>query len=346
LVRHTELPISIVRDTPAIPLFPFTDYFKGFERVRAVQEVFGDETEDVLENLKVAFVSNRYMYMGVRDQDGNLTVGTHHLKNSDLRTLYLDVIHELFHVKQYMNGKRYFRREHQRYLKNGFDTALYFKSPIEVPAYKHAVDEAKRTGMTFDEISEYLKMGPVDSDVFSELLHDVGLDRGMKPASPKKLRVKINRKALIQLHPFTDYFKGLENIKVVRDLLGPRTNDILAGLEVEFSPSRIRMITVDETDGHLQVSSSYLKAADKRLLYFDILACLSTLKSRSVSDSREPANGYMVAESYRMAVSETKRLGLSNATLIDHLSAMRFMLGPEELERFMRKAGLDLPRPR
>ena len=340
LVSHSELPITIVRDAPDSPLFPFTNYFNGFEQVQAVKEVFGEQTDDVLENLKVTFVSNRQMYMGIRDQDGNLTVGTYHLKNSDLRTLYLDLVHELFHVKQFREDKRNFRREHQRYLKNGFDTALYFKSPIEVPAYRHAVDEAKRIGMNFDEISEYLKMGPVDPEVFSRLLDDVGLEREMKPTPPKRLRVKINRRASIRLYPFTDYFKGLENIEVVRGLLGPRTEDFLAHLRVEFSMSRIRMMTVDETDGHLQVSSAHLKGADKRLLYFDILACLSSLKSRAGRASREQADDHEIAESYRLAVSEARRLGLSNATLVEHLSTMRFMLDPEELARFVRKVGL------
>jgi hypothetical protein len=303
-----------------------------------VQEVFGGKTDEVLDNLKVAFVSNRYMYMGVRDQDGNLTVGSYHLKNSDLRTLYLDVVHELFHVKQYMDGKQYFRREHQRYLKNGFDRALYFKSPIEVPAYRHAVDEARRIGMTFDEISEYLKMGPVDQKVFSELLDDLGLYRGMKPAPPQRPRVRINRRALIQLHPFIAYFQGLENLEAVQDLLGPRTKDILARLRVEFSTSRIRMITVDEADGHLQVGSAYLKAADKRLLYFDIIACLSSLRRGDAG--RELVKGDGLGESYRLAVSEAKRLGLSDATLMEHMSTMKFMLDPEDFSLFMRKVGL------
>ncbi|HLN45689.1 MAG TPA: hypothetical protein VK209_08285, partial [Candidatus Sulfotelmatobacter sp.] len=33
----------------------FTDYFKGFDRVEAVREYFGENTEEVLRNLKVEF---------------------------------------------------------------------------------------------------------------------------------------------------------------------------------------------------------------------------------------------------------------------------------------------------
>jgi hypothetical protein len=96
LVRRSELPIEINRETPPPDLFLFTDYFKGFEKVQAVRSVFGEETDAVLGNLKVSFISLKFMYMGIRDEDGNISVGTYHLGHSDLRTLYLDIVHELF----------------------------------------------------------------------------------------------------------------------------------------------------------------------------------------------------------------------------------------------------------
>ena len=77
-----KLPIKVNRKTPAAALQPFTDYFEGFEKVAAVRKVFGDETEEVLARLKVGFISNKQMYMGIRDDDGNLAVGTYHLRHS------------------------------------------------------------------------------------------------------------------------------------------------------------------------------------------------------------------------------------------------------------------------
>jgi hypothetical protein len=346
MVSHNGLPITIGRETPTVELSPFTDYFKGFERVQAVRKVFGRQTDDILGNLRVGFVSHRYMYMGVRDSDGNLSVGTYHLKNSDMRTLYLDVVHELFHVKQFMADKQYFRREHRRYLKNGFNTSLYFKSPIEVPAYKHAVEEAKRIGMSYDEIVEYLEMGPVDPKVFSRLLKDVGLDRGMSRALPERPHVKINRNARVPLYNFNDFFKGFEQVGSLKKLFGSRTGEVLAGLKVEFSGIPIDMITFDETDGHLQVSIEYLKKGDERLLYTDILACLNMLKgfserkSTTQSEDRQLFDSSVLAESYKAAIKEAKRLGLSDAELVDHLSIPRFRMTPEEFRRFLDQIGL------
>jgi hypothetical protein len=348
LTRPADLPITINRGAPPVPLSPFTDYFKGFDKVQAVRSVFGDKTGRVLERLRVGFISNRYMFMGVSDRDGNLAVGTYHLKNSDLRTLYLDVIHELFHVKQFTQDKEYFRREHQRYLKKtGFDTALYFKSPIEVPAYRHAVNEAKRIGMSYDEIAEYLKMGPVHPKVFSKLLEDVGLERGMTSAPPAKLKVRIRRKAKVRLYPFTEYFKGFERLEAVRSLFGDRTEEVLRRLKVEFSGSPIRMITPDEEDGHLQVSVLYLKTGDVRLLYVDILVCLNLLKriseGRQLVDGKNPdfANSRVFIESYRAVVTEAERLGLSRSELAEHMIMPRFVMTPAEFRGFLKKVGLD-----
>jgi hypothetical protein len=346
-----DLPITIDRDAPTVPLSPFTDYFQGFEKVQAVRSVFGDQTEKVLGRLRVGFISNRYMFMGVSDRDGNLAVGTYHLKNSDLKTLYLDIVHELFHVRQFMQDKEYFRREHQRYLKKtGFDTALYYKSPIEVPAYRHAVDEAKRIGMSYDEIAEYLKMGPVHPKVFSKLLQDVGLERGMTSAPPVKPDVKIERKAKVRLYPFTDYFKGFERVGAVRDLFGDRTEEVLRRLKVEFSVSPIRMITPDEEDGHLQVSVLYLKEGDARLLYVDVLVCLNLLKriseGRQLVDPRNPdfAKSRVFIESFRAAVKEARRIGISDSELAEHMLMPRFVMTPAEFRGFLKNIGLEQKR--
>jgi hypothetical protein len=75
---------------------PFMDYFKGFEKNRAVQGIFGKQTEEVLKNLKVDFIW--FGYMGVSDGDGHLMVNKRYLNTGRKQDIYLDVIHELCHV--------------------------------------------------------------------------------------------------------------------------------------------------------------------------------------------------------------------------------------------------------
>src|SRR5438552_2401072 len=78
----------------------FLDHFKGFEDVDAVRGIFGPRTKTVLSALKVEFFSSKWGYMGVSDEDGHLVVSTHYLRTGNRRDSYLDVVHELVHVRQ------------------------------------------------------------------------------------------------------------------------------------------------------------------------------------------------------------------------------------------------------
>jgi len=147
-----------------VTLHRFTDYFKGFEKIGAVREIFGEETEKVLNNLKVEFYSSRRGYMGVSDQDGHILISAHYLKNGDERDLYLDIIHELVHVKQFLEGKELFENRWE-----------YVDRPTEVEAYRHAVKEARRLGMTDKEIHRYLKTEWMSEDDLKRLAEAVGV---------------------------------------------------------------------------------------------------------------------------------------------------------------------------
>jgi hypothetical protein len=147
-----------------ITLHRFTDYFQGFEKVDAVRETFGDETEKVLNDLKVEFYSGRRGYMGVSDQDGHMMVSAHYLRNGNERDLYLDVIHELVHVKQFMDGRELFENRWE-----------YVDRPTEVEAYQHTVKEARRIGMSDEQIYEYLKTEWMSEEDLHKLANAVGV---------------------------------------------------------------------------------------------------------------------------------------------------------------------------
>jgi hypothetical protein len=131
----------------------FSDYFKGFEKVEAVRAIFGERTEEVLANLKVEFTWVR-SYMWVSNFDGHLTISSYYLNRGNRLDIYLDLIHELVHVKQFISGKEL------------FDTSYnYIDRPTEIEAYKHAVEEARRLGLSEKRICDYLKtdwMSPED----------------------------------------------------------------------------------------------------------------------------------------------------------------------------------------
>jgi hypothetical protein len=162
-LKEPKLGVEIRRDVE-IKLLPFTDYFVGFEKIPAVESLFGAKTAKVLKDLRVEFFSLRFGYMSVSDEDGHLLISTNHLKNAELKVIYLDVIHELFHVKQFMEGKNLFQNEFE-----------YVDSPIEVPAYKFTIEEAKRIGMKTNEIIEYLKVEWVTEEQHARLVKTLAL---------------------------------------------------------------------------------------------------------------------------------------------------------------------------
>lgn len=343
--RAPRLPIRVNRRTPPPALQPFTDYFKGFERVGAVRKVFGDKTEAVLARLKIGFISNRQMYMGIRDDDGNVAVGTYHLRNSTTRVLYLDVVHELFHIGQWMRDKEWFTREHERFMA---DFRLYYVSPLEVPAYEHTVREAERLGMTPKEITEYLKMMPVPHKVWKGFLKEVGVGRGdpaPRSAPIEKLPVKISRNPKLVLHPFTDYFEGFEEAEPVKGLFGDEAAERLAGLRVEFLESPFGSIFPSDEDGHLVVNSGFVKKADLESIYLDVVLCLNVLHRAAESgpaalDRGEFWESPLVLESYRAMVGEARRLGTPDAKVMERLRFAEFMMGEATFRRFVKSLGL------
>ena len=163
MAKNAKFNVEIERSVP-IELHPLTDFFKGFENVQALRDLFGNRTEKVLKNLKVEFYSSKWGYMGVNDADGHILISGHHMKHSPFRTLYLDIIHELFHIKQHMDGKKLFLDE--------FD---YFDSPIEIEAYEFTVKEARRIGMTDKEIIDYLEVPWADKKQLTRFVTKLGL---------------------------------------------------------------------------------------------------------------------------------------------------------------------------
>ena len=160
---ESQLKVKIARNA-TVSTHAFTDFFKGFERVEAVRRIFGDETEHVLSNLRVEFFGRRG-YMGVSDEDGHLMVSAYYLNCGDYADLYLDVVHELVHVKQFMEGKELFD-----------DHYSYVDRPTEIEAYRHTVEEARRIGLTDEDIVEYLRTEWMTAEDVKKLAKTLGIN--------------------------------------------------------------------------------------------------------------------------------------------------------------------------
>jgi len=175
IASKVKLPNVVIPRNIRLHYERFLDHFKGFENVDAVRGIFGPRTKSVLRALKVEVFSSKWGYMGVSDEDGHLVVSTHYLRTGNRRDIYLDVVHELVHVRQFREGKQLFPE--------GFN---YPDAPTEIEAYKVCIAEGRRLGMTDRELFKYLKVEWMDQGELRRLARNVGVKAPPKPRGRRK----------------------------------------------------------------------------------------------------------------------------------------------------------------
>ena len=152
-----SLGVVINRDAP-IGSSPFKEVFRGFEGVAAVRSIFGDGTDKVLTDLEVEIEDGRG-YMRINDKKGSIIVNAKYLKEGEETYIYLDVIHELVHIRQHNEGKELWDKRY-----------AYYDRPTELEAYRVALKEARRLGLTEEKIVDYLKVEWATDEEFRRFL--------------------------------------------------------------------------------------------------------------------------------------------------------------------------------
>lgn len=159
LLRKTRLRRLLVFGTPKA----FLDCFKNFDKLVAVKGIFGEETRNVLGNLQVDLTwFSGYMYVDV--STGHLVISSSYLNNGDKVDIYLDLVHELCHIKQLMEGKELFDSRYS-----------YVERPTEIEAYRYTVQEAKRIGLNNKRICDYLKTEWINEEELKFLAEAVNI---------------------------------------------------------------------------------------------------------------------------------------------------------------------------
>jgi hypothetical protein len=145
--------------------YRLAEVFKGLEDSDALQKVFGSKEEmaKILRHLKLRVESTDTGLWLDRDT-GTVCVGQKHLSSAKTDLIYLDVIHVLVHVRQFLEGK------------DLYDQAFeYVERPTELEAYRRTIAEARRIGMKEDEILKYLRMDAADDAELGKLMEKIGV---------------------------------------------------------------------------------------------------------------------------------------------------------------------------
>jgi hypothetical protein len=146
------------------------EVFSGLEQVQALKKCIGNTTllKRILAETRVT-LTNEDGYMYVNDDDGSVVVGLDYLRNGDAQHLYLDVIHELVHVKQFLQGKELFDKSYS-----------YVDRPTEIEAYRCCVEEARKIRMPENDLAEYLYVEWISRNDHARLLKTLGVGNERK----------------------------------------------------------------------------------------------------------------------------------------------------------------------
>lgn len=131
-----------------------TDLVVGLEDVPALG--FLDDPEEFISDVEV-IIRDGEGYMRVF-ADGTLHISLDYWQSEEDWCLYLDVIHELVHVKQAREGRDLYAGD------------SYIERKTEIEAYRVCVEEAGRMGLPEEKIREYLKVPWIDKEEYKRLL--------------------------------------------------------------------------------------------------------------------------------------------------------------------------------
>jgi hypothetical protein len=150
--------------------YSLAEVFADIRTYGILPAIFADseEIDGVMARTKVFVVDQPYE-MFVDNDDASITIGLKHLRRASDEFLYLDIIHELCHVKQHLQGRNLYDR-----------SKAYVDRETEIEAYQVTVQEARRIGLNDDAIACYLHVPWITPEEHKRLVRKLGVTEGIE----------------------------------------------------------------------------------------------------------------------------------------------------------------------
>ena len=141
-----------------------TDIFADIRDCAALAAIFSgpEEIDQVIAETKI-FLVDQPWEMFVDNDDGSITIGLSYLREASEEYLYLDIVHELCHVKQHLQGKDLYDR-----------SKAYVDRQTEIDAYRVTVEEARHLGWNDEAIACYLQVSWITPEEHRRLARRLG----------------------------------------------------------------------------------------------------------------------------------------------------------------------------
>lgn len=162
-------PLAIDRRVPAGE-YRIEKIFAGIASCAVLREVFpaAGELEAAIARTRVLVTDGpRPREMCVDNDDGSILIGRAYLRKAPEIFLYLDIIHELCHVRQHRQGRDLYDR-----------TLAYVDRPTEIEAYEVTVAEARRLGLDDGAIANYLRVSWITPEEYRRFVRRLGVMEG------------------------------------------------------------------------------------------------------------------------------------------------------------------------
>jgi hypothetical protein len=156
--------VRLHRDLPK-GVHALTSLVEGLEHAKGLAYLFPAEAERKAFLVSVeVHISPFHGYMWIDDTKGRVVVSAEYLRTGDEQGIYLDLVHELTHIRQHREGKDLWDETH-----------AYVDRPTEVEAYRVAVEEARGLGLNDEEICEYLHVPWCSDEEHARLCRTMGV---------------------------------------------------------------------------------------------------------------------------------------------------------------------------
>ena len=144
---------------------PLTRLASGLDHARGLKVMVPDEAarRAFVDSVEV-HISPFQGYMWIDDNKGRVVVSADYLRNGEERGIFLDLVHELVHIRQHREGSDLWD-----------ETYAYVDRPTEVEAYRIAVEEARELGLDDEAICEYLHVPWVSAEEHARLCKTLGV---------------------------------------------------------------------------------------------------------------------------------------------------------------------------
>lgn len=163
--RRLRVKSFRVKRSAPVGEYKLSEIFAGLEASSALLKVFGSRSQmtKTMKHLKLR-VERGDSGLWLDRDTGTICIGAKHLTSAKNDFLYLDVIHVLVHVRQFLEGKELYDQAFE-----------YVDRPTELEAYRATVAEARRVGMDEDEILKYLRLDAADDSELGKLIEKIGV---------------------------------------------------------------------------------------------------------------------------------------------------------------------------